>query len=188
MHWLRALVRHEIAETTRFLPTQFEHAFTFTLRGQPGLTFKGKIDRIDQSPEGGSRVIDYKTGKQPRTSREDVFSRGRALQLPVYLQAAETALHLRVEVACYYYLRDAAHPTVVPFTHDDWDEHEDEFVRVAQTILSGIEAGRFFPHPERQRCESCPMRPACGAGRLTMKWTHDLETTRDYRAMAGTAE
>ena len=62
----------------------------FTDRGEPVL-FRGKVDRIDRSPDGSRTIVfDYKTGGSSsyRDLKKDPVIRGTALQLPLYARAA----------------------------------------------------------------------------------------------------
>ena len=54
-----------------------------------GVRLRGKIDRIDVTPENGLVTYDYKTGKTPSEAKT---LDGLAFQLPVYLLMAEHAL------------------------------------------------------------------------------------------------
>jgi DNA helicase-2/ATP-dependent DNA helicase PcrA len=60
--------------------------------------FVGKIDRADQK-DGGLEIIDYKTGKTPKTKAD-------LDQLYVYQWAAQEFLHQSVKSLKYWYLRD----------------------------------------------------------------------------------
>ena len=60
--------------------------------------FVGKIDRADLK-DGGLEIIDYKTGKTPK-SKSDID------QLYVYQWAAQEFLRLPVKNLKYWYLRD----------------------------------------------------------------------------------
>ncbi|MCL2058799.1 MAG: exodeoxyribonuclease V subunit gamma [Oscillospiraceae bacterium] len=63
--------------------------------GQPPLTIRGIVDRVDVANAGGRtyvRVVDYKTGHR-RISICDIVN-GLTLQLPVYLEAALNAASL----------------------------------------------------------------------------------------------
>jgi hypothetical protein len=60
----------------------------------PGVKFplRGRIDRIDQLPDGTYEVVDYKTGSYYRPKFRKVFRNGRLLQHVLYAHAAETLL------------------------------------------------------------------------------------------------
>lgn len=67
----------------------------------PGTTveLRGKIDRLDITPDGGLVGLDYKTGSTP--SEGDTID-GHAFQLPAYLLMAEDALGGEPVGASYY--------------------------------------------------------------------------------------
>jgi hypothetical protein len=82
----------------------------FGMRGQPPLELelphgavrvRGLIDRLDQRPDGGLRVIDYKTGRSHLGVSE--LHRGRRIQLPLYALAAQEALGLGQVVDGFYW-------------------------------------------------------------------------------------
>lgn len=80
--------------------------------GRPGLeldfylkiensTIKGKIDRIDELPDGRIELIDYKTGKS-----KDRLQKGDKEQLLIYQLAGEQVLGKLPEKLSYHYLND----------------------------------------------------------------------------------
>ncbi len=64
---------------------------------------KGRIDRIDITPEGRFSICDYKTGSVVVSKKE--IDLGIALQLPLYLAAYEKISGLRGVAAGYYRIR-----------------------------------------------------------------------------------
>ena len=86
-------LRKEIEEDSGYRPIHLEKAFGFDepfaidLGNGRSLLLRGKIDRLDQGPDGTFRVIDYKSGAVGQ-ARANSFSGGRSLQLPLYLVAA----------------------------------------------------------------------------------------------------
>ena len=79
-----------------YTPRHFEPRFGM---GNPSLTLQteigkvrlhGYIDRIDESPDGSLRIIDYKAGSATISSRD--LEDGRRLQLPIYALAARMPL------------------------------------------------------------------------------------------------
>ncbi len=67
---------------------------------------RGRIDRMDQRPDGALAVIDYKSSSTPRSARETID--GNDLQLPIYIMAAEQVLPIdtgqHVERAAFVHL------------------------------------------------------------------------------------
>jgi len=81
-----------------------EREFTWQM---DGLTFSGRIDRLDRLEEGVEEVIDYKSGKNPfmefRLCRK--MSEGESFQLPIYFFGAKEDLKRPVERLSIYWLR-----------------------------------------------------------------------------------
>ena len=117
----RFLARESEEETSPLVPTYFEFSFgmepdtsddpasageAVELSGSGGsgqLRIRGRIDRIDLSPEGSFLIYDYKTG-QAHPGAGDIEA-GRALQLPLYLLAFESLSGKRGVAAGYYRIR-----------------------------------------------------------------------------------
>jgi len=79
-------IEQEVAVLERLLEHRLEGEFQFLgADGPRRLRIRAKADRIDLLADGTLRVIDYKLGRAPKTSR--------ALQLPIYGVCAEQ--HLR---------------------------------------------------------------------------------------------
>jgi RecB family exonuclease len=182
---LRMLTRffeRETADDSGFIPRYFEREFTCDYTDGVQVSFRGKMDRVDISPEGSARVVDYKTGKVRPGMKNGSLGGGRALQLAVYRLAAARALNLRAAAAAYYFLGDAGRDTI-SYTEKDWEAGCEVFARTAATILDGVRGGRFYPYPEARKCDGCPVRTACGTGRLTFKWRRPQLAAADYLAM-----
>jgi len=81
-----------------------EKEFTWQI---DGLTFSGRIDRLDRLEGGVEEVIDYKSGKNPfmefRLCRK--MSEGESFQLPIYFFGARQGLKRPVERLSIYWLR-----------------------------------------------------------------------------------
>ncbi len=89
------------------VPLYLEQDFTLKLQGtgEYMIAVKGRIDRIDELPEGGVEIIDYKTGT-PKTN-EGLTSDDKE-QLLVYQLATEEVLGKKVSQLIYYYLEDGS--------------------------------------------------------------------------------
>ena len=131
--------------------------------------FRGRIDRIDRSPDGRRTVVyDYKTGRVP-SSDDDPVSAGRALQLPVYALAARAREGTDDATACYWYTREDPVHALVEIS---LDATEGRFVDVVTTIVDGISGGCFPAYPgepswdHRSRTDSWDMCRYCDFDRL----------------------
>ena len=182
---LLSAIEAEADDPAGWLPALFE--VTFGVEGPEGpdgtsapvayrlpdgttLNLRGRIDRVDVSPDGRrARVLDYKTGKLRSPKTPDRLARGRALQLPVYRLAAEALLAARgnpaVDEAQYYHVIGPDAGTRVRFTRAGWEARRADFDRVLQTIVGGIRAGRFFQRPGACARGPCAFDLACGAER-----------------------
>ena len=176
---LRLLLQYERKEHAGDRPSRFEYAFEHSpssLEAVP--VFRGRIDRVDRTPEGGIHVIDYKTGRSVRY-RKGGFAGGTQLQLPIYLLCAAELLGAEVGLASY--LRFAPPADRAEFTLQRLRERMDEFEQTLRLIREGIAAGDFFPVPhegnptERFCKEHCPYGKVCGAARADLAEMKDAD-------------
>ncbi|HNQ25828.1 MAG TPA: PD-(D/E)XK nuclease family protein [Methanoregulaceae archaeon] len=85
-------------------PASVEEAVALTSSdGCEQLRIRGRIDRIDISPEGLFLIYDYKTGRGHPKIKD--IEEGKALQLPLYLRAFEALSEKRGVAAGYYQIR-----------------------------------------------------------------------------------
>jgi ATP-dependent helicase/nuclease subunit B len=179
---LAALEAEARDEATAWVPAAFEVGFgdeatpvVHVLASGRRLAFRGRLDRLDLSPEGArARVIDYKSGRHPGGAGGRL-ARGTALQLPIYRLAAEAVcrargVEARVEEAQYYFLTRRGGRRRLRFRADDWTARRDDFERALATVLDGIAAGRFFQNPAPDTCRACDYRMACGPERERIAW------------------
>ncbi len=95
----------ERAAVGRSVPRHFEVAFGLPQPAAPGeawspdpvpvdlgdgrrLRVVGRIDRIDERPDGALVLRDYKTGRAPKRDDGNLFRGGQQLQIPFYILAA----------------------------------------------------------------------------------------------------
>ena len=135
--------------------------------------FRGKIDRVDVV-EDEVRVRDFKTGK-PDSYREKrdggdpdrSVANGRALQLPVYLEAAQVMYPGKSVSASYCFPLDDRH------THDVGTYTEEDRERFRQSlglIMGMVRRGVFPATPEQSdgdewggNCNYCDFKKLCPA-------------------------
>jgi len=91
-------VSHDAARGATALRTEYRFGppapVQFVLGDGRVVAFRGAVDRIDEGPDGGLVVTDYKTGSAKRyqgLSALDPTAGGRRFQLPVYALAARAA-------------------------------------------------------------------------------------------------
>jgi ATP-dependent helicase/nuclease subunit B len=159
----------EMDEASGLVPNRFEFWFgresSVSIRtANGGVSFHGRIDRLDAGPEKGFRVIDYKTGSLDRFKNQDLAN-GTHLQLPVYMLAAAQLLDRPIEegIACYRYVGSGKGKREAVFSGALWKESEAEFERIVETVVRGIERGLFWPVPGPS-CEYCGVKRACPTG------------------------
>ncbi len=201
---LRRFVLDEAAEGTGYVPAHLEVCFgqrprhgegdlgsregvLFALGDGRSVRLRGRIDRIDVRPEdGAARVLDYKTGSVPQALKADSFSGGTALQLPLYLRAAQELLgdEATVELAAYRYVTERGGYRTIAFTRDALDERGAELLAILDTIASGIASGRFFAGVAAGGCRHCDYKGVCGVlAEAAARFKTDDEAFRDYRTM-----
>jgi RecB family exonuclease len=173
----------------RSSPIAVEHAFGIEGAGTGGagagadepvvvelagrtVAFRGLIDRIDRTEDGGLLVLDYKTGSDAgyRDLDVDVTARGTRLQLGVYALAARRDHGAAGPVdARYWFAGDGGEPRLVGATFDD--AAEARFDDVVGTMLDGVVSGRFPANPGDERwdrgryvhdhCRYCEFERVC---------------------------
>ena len=181
----------------RFRPRALEQAFDFDWQG---IRLRGKIDRIDENPEGDLLILDYKTGNIPPDSRGvDPLAAGRRIQLAVYALAAERLAPGAEVEAYYWYLKQ-------PEVREGWDHTAFPLIvrrleTVMNNIFDGIERGRFPAVPGTpkwlfysgadswEHCEHCPFDRVCPRERDTdFERKHADAALDNYRNLEITPE
>ena len=143
------------------------------------VAFRGRIDRIDRSPDGSSAVVyDYKTGRA-RDIADDPVDAGRALQLPVYAAAARAHTGIE-EISTYYWYTTQAGKDAALAGFELDEELEARFAAVVGSIVEGIERGCFVAVPgprewdfrgrreTHANCLFCPYDRICPPDRSTV--------------------
>ena len=153
-----------------YVPTLFEARFG--LAGNPPLVVRdgadrfavrGLIDRVDLTPDGRVRIIDYKTGGSGAYTHRAV-AEGKKLQLPLYALAARDALSLgELADGFYWHIRQARRSS---FTLARFKGGPGAAITVAvEHAWSAVRAareGHFVPHPPDGGCPPwCPAATFC---------------------------
>jgi CRISPR/Cas system-associated exonuclease Cas4 (RecB family) len=137
----------------------------FKLEQFAKLTIKGvpvglKADRIDFRPNGGYIVIDYKTSKNPASTKEEMES----VQLPSYgIWIRDKLRKMDKLEGAYYYLRfiktkRGIHSYAVT---DEWMEQAaNRYAQVYGVIQNGC---KYTKTIDKQACRYCDYRLPCAS-------------------------
>ena len=166
---LGAFIERDRVVPAGWKPTKFEEAF-HDIAVAPPVRLRGKIDRIDLSDDGRrARVLDYKTGRQPRGVRDDSLAGGEALQLPLYILAAQQLLpKVTVESASYLYFTLRGGHRTITFTRHALDNQRSELTGLLDTAANMIRRGVFAQYATLEGCRNCDFRTICGNGILKL--------------------
>ena len=153
-----------------FVPSQHEADFGREGRpalrvgaGQDSFRLGGIIDRIDRAPDGGVRVMDYKTAG-PWAFTPKNITEGKKLQLPLYALAARDALRLGEPVEGFYWHVRQAEPSSFRMSSFDGGPEGamDVAVEKAWEAVRGAREGHFVPEPPDSGCPAyCPAAGFC---------------------------
>lgn len=192
---LEEFLRYEMKlNTSPFVPAHFEYSFGLPITddGDPAsmrdpimiplddesaIRLSGRIDRIDRTEDGRFCVIDYKTGTSP--GYRDI-TKGRALQLPLYIRAAELGMGLigaggayytvkKGEVRCQAVIRDAAVENLFKVFSRSTGGGDRPLTEViseslgwVRGYLDGIRDGQFQTVTDEKNCsEYCNYKTVC---------------------------
>ncbi len=153
-----------------FIPCRYEAPFGLggepplvTGEGEDRLRLRGVIDRVDRTPDGRLRIIDYKTSGPSGFSKR-AFSEGKRIQLPLYALAARDALRLGEPAEGFYWHVQHAEPS--GFTLSGFGGGPRAAMEIAVEkaweAVHGARGGYFAPHPPDDGCPSyCPAAGFC---------------------------
>lgn len=138
-------------------PKVFELELGFTLKVGDVLV-KGRIDRIDELPDGSLEIIDYKTGN-PKAKLEWDDKR----QLVLYALALEQCLPnpKPVKKLTYYYL--TTNETV---SFEPTDKDREKLTSQILDTMDRIAKSDFAADPEPMKCKYCDFKEICPAAKL----------------------
>lgn len=147
---LTRMYQEMASETPR--PLAIEQDFTLKFgEGEQMITLKGRIDRID-GVEGGSEIIDYKTGKSKAI---DTLRSDDKEQLIIYQIAAEDVLGLQPKKLTYYYVEDGSRVSFLG-TEKEKDKIR---VKVSDTVAKMQESS--FSATPGFHCNYCDFKSIC---------------------------
>ena len=131
-------------------PLAVEKGFTVDIGGVP---FRGYIDRVDFSPNGGLNILDYKSGKREITP-SDVEQN---LQLSMYQLGVERTWLLPVEKLSLYHLRSNTNVEVGARDGSTLQEAEETVASVAGAIGNEQFEPRLNPSCPCEFSKMCPL-------------------------------
>ncbi len=146
----------------------------FTLPSGREIPLRGKIDRVDLREDGALEIVDYKSGRIPKSSALVVRSSERTqvhLQLPLYAYAASILLGKPVERARYVATAARENARVVDVPGVELRGSLEEVGRLVERALECVERG-WFPSIPGDACCTGDLRCACGpliASRMRVK-------------------
>ena len=137
------------------------------------IRIKGRVDRVDSTPDGLFAIYDYKTGSQV-ASRIDIGA-GKALQIPLYLLAYEKISGKQGVLGGYYRIRRDIENRIVllddigkdlvistnPRVTKDYRTVLLSSLKYSAGYIRGIRAGEF-PLPSEEKCPN----PYCEYSRV----------------------
>ncbi|HEX8003850.1 MAG TPA: PD-(D/E)XK nuclease family protein [Mycobacteriales bacterium] len=132
--------------------------------------FFGRLDRLDERPDGSLVVVDYKTGRSGVSADE---ARG-SWALAVYAYAAERTLRRPVRRVELHHVPSGevvAHEHTVESLRRHLDRMSEtaEEVRAAKAAVSeGAEPDAAYPAVAGPRCGWCEFHRSCPAGRAAV--------------------
>lgn len=172
---LKATVQRLAEQDARagWRPVAFEQSFgldgadplAVQVEGQIFL-LHGVVDRVDRSPDGRLRIIDYKTGSS-HLDRQDLLL-GRRLQLPLYALAVQDTLGMGQVADGFYWALLKGEASSLKLSSFKLDEDSGppaaitEALKHLSGIVMGIRQAHFPPIPPKGGCPGyCPASAWC---------------------------
>ncbi len=143
---------YQTQENNWTIPVSLESAFKIKVGDY---FINGRIDRIDQLPDGTLEIIDYKTGKTKEKLVGDEKN-----QLLIYQIAAQSLPEFRnvgeVSKLSFYYLEGGVKLEFLG-KDKDLEKLQDKILKTVEQIKSYD----FTPNPSKFTCEHCDFKHIC---------------------------
>lgn len=147
-----------VEDPTRLDPSGREELVETVVESTTGpLLLRGYIDRLDTSPDGQLRVVDYKTGGAPR----EAFEARALFQLKFYALVLWRRGGQVPRILRLLYLKDAEACDYTPEA-DELQRFEQTLLALWRAIGAATAAGEFRPKPSRL-CDWCAHQAHCPA-------------------------
>ena len=143
-----------LEDPTRLEPAAREERVEIVI---DGLRLRGYIDRVDVSPAGDIRIVDYKTGASPR----EAFEAKALFQMKFYALVLWRTRGVVPRQLRLMYLADADTLTYSPDA-DELDRFERTLHALWAAIRRATETGDFRPNPGKI-CGWCDHQALCPA-------------------------
>ncbi|WP_127476277.1 PD-(D/E)XK nuclease family protein [Sulfurivermis fontis] len=157
LRWQAVIPRYIKWELEREQQGWRVHQAELTLRREdwlPGLTLKGRIDRLDRGPDGHG-IVDYKTGTVPKDAE---VHEGEAVQLPFYALLSDEA----IAQAEYVALDGENVSARATLSAAELTALRDANAQRLRTLYEEIAAGRPLPAwGDSRTCRRCDMAGVC---------------------------
>ncbi|GAA4507428.1 RecB family exonuclease [Brevibacterium yomogidense] len=138
-----------------------------------GLLLRGFVDRTDIAPGGQVRLVDYKTGKQPKPQ----YGREADFQMRFYALVHWLSQRELVHTLQLFYLGSRSTVTKRP-TAADIERTETEILGLWDQIVRAAETDEWRPR-KSPLCNWCSFKPICPA------WGGTPPPTPEITAVAG---
>jgi DNA helicase-2/ATP-dependent DNA helicase PcrA len=134
------------------IPISLEGWFKVSIEGN---ILHGRIDRIDQLPDGTLEIIDYKTGR-PKTKLES-SDKDQLLLYQIATEELPQFHHIgKTSKLTFYYLNDG---TMISFLGTQ--KEIEKFKSKTALIIEKISSHSFEPTPSQYVCGSCAFKEIC---------------------------
>lgn len=158
--WLgeaRGLVERyfSIEDPTRLEPAERETHISAVIGDD--LRIKGIIDRVDVTPDGAVRIVDYKSGKSPKPQ----YSHSAAFQMRFYAVAMRASRGITPKMLQLVYLGDGQVLRNEP-TEAELDVATEKIISIWDDVRRSAEREEWRPKTSRL-CDWCHFQPICPA-------------------------
>ncbi|WP_026689603.1 PD-(D/E)XK nuclease family protein [Alteribacter aurantiacus] len=149
-------------------PVYFEYEFGFKdqytvkipIEDKGQLEVRGKIDRVDQLPDGTYSTVDYKSGSTFGFDEDRYYNGGRKVQHSLYAYAFELLNHGKL-VSSSHYLFPTKKGQGEQVVRDFGRERKEELVTIVKHLSAFLEEGQFPFTDDPDDCKFCDFKPVC---------------------------